>query len=238
MKTRWRGQHLAVQILFSHTGVATQILVSTGELRFLWDCGDGTTRDLIDIGVPPQSLRGVFLSHGHADHIGGLWGLLGYMRGVGRRPRFTVWYPKGSREIDELLGAFQRAHARDLPYELRAQGLKPGDEVAVGKALVKAVGVKHRDSVAGVPGESTPALGYLVKAGGERVAYTGDASPGPELMELIRGVDLALIEATWDRAGPEGIHLSRDEAVELGKLAKRAFLIHRPTGQVLWLGEV
>jgi len=157
---------------------------------------------------------------------------------MGRRPQFTVWYPKGSREVDELLRAFQRAHAGDLPYELKVQSLSPGDEVVVGKVLVKAVGVKHRDSIAGVPGALAPAFGYLIEAGGERVAYTGDASPGPGLVELISGVDLALIEATWDRAGPEGIHLSLDQAVELGKLAKRAFLIHRSDGQVLWLGEV
>lgn len=238
MKTRWRGHNLTVQILFSRTGVATQILVSTDELRLLWDCGDGATRDLIDAGIPPQSLSGAFLSHGHADHIGGLWGLLGYMRAVGRNHRFTVWYPKGSREIEELLGAFQRAHAGDLPYELRGQSLSPRDEVIVGKTRVRAIGVRHRDSVAGVPGALVPAFGYLIEGGSERVAYTGDASPGPGLRELISGVDLALIEATWDRAGPEGLHLSLDEAVELGKLAKRALLIHRPNGRVLWLDEV
>ena len=74
MNVNWGGRVLTVQVLFSRTGLATQILVSTEKVGLLLDCGDGTARDLIGMGVPLDSLAGVFLTHGHADHLGGLWG--------------------------------------------------------------------------------------------------------------------------------------------------------------------
>jgi len=227
-----------VQVLFSQTGLATQILVSTGDQGLLLDCGDGVVRDLLQVGTPLNTLSGVFLTHGHADHLGGLWGLLGYLRAEGRNSPFGVWYPHGSKEVEKLLSAFGDAHLGSLPYVLSAQPLGPGEVVRLGEMTVRAWEVNHRDSVAGVPLGPAPALGYLLKAGDEKVAYTGDTGSCPGLFELVRGVDLALIEATWEEPGPEGLHLTRSEAEALAQLAQSALFIHRRDGRVLAQGDL
>ena len=65
-------------ILYSRAGIATQILLSTEEYYFIVDAGDGTLRDLVSLKIDFQKIRGIFLTHGHFDHIAGLYALLGY----------------------------------------------------------------------------------------------------------------------------------------------------------------
>ena len=238
MSVSWRGKVLTVQVLFSRTGLATQILISARKTALLLDCGDGTVRDLLEAGVTLDSLAGVFLTHGHADHLGGLWGLLGYLRAEGRTGPFGVWYPKGCEEVEKLMHAFLSAHAGSIPFQLSTCPLVADEEILVEEFRVQAWKVEHRHSVAGKLLGPTPAFGYRLEAGGEVVAYTGDTGPCPSLTELVRGADLALIEASWEKQGLAGLHLTRKQAEELGELARRAFLIHRKDGVVVELGGV
>lgn len=233
MSVHWSGKVLTVQVLFSRTGLATQILVYTDRTALLLDCGDGAVRDLLEAGVSLDSLAGVFLTHGHADHLGGLWGLLGYLRAEGRARPLGVWYPGGCEEVEWLLTSFLSAHAGSIPFQLSTYPLAAGDELSVGEFKGQAWKVEHRHSVAGRLLGPTPALGYRLEAGGEVVAYTGDTGLCPGLSELVRGADLALIEATWEERGPAGLHLSIEEAEVLAGMARRAFLVHRSDGKVL-----
>ncbi len=66
------GYSLAVTI---HSNGATD--------RILYDAGlsrDGTIHNLEVLGIQPKDFRAVVLSHGHADHHGGLEGLFGRVR--------------------------------------------------------------------------------------------------------------------------------------------------------------
>lgn len=54
-------------------------VVLAGGKRFLWDCGEGTTRRLMEEGWG-LNFDGVLLSHHHADHILGIPGLSLYLQ--------------------------------------------------------------------------------------------------------------------------------------------------------------
>lgn len=58
------------------------------------------------------------------------------------------------------------------------------------------------------------AYAIRVEAGGRALVYSGDTGPAPALVELTRGADLALFEATWydTDAQPPGLHLSAAQA--------------------------
>lgn len=236
----WQGYDLTVRVLFSRAGLATQVLVEAGGTRFLVDAGDGTVRDLLRANVAPQSLTGVFLTHGHQDHVGGLYALLGFLRAEGHNSSFTVWFPADSCEARELVEAIRRCY-QDIPYPLQMYELKVGETVVVGRAEVTAWPTVHWHSIQGRPLAPAPALGYRITFAGQTVAITGDTAFHPGLEDMIRGVDLALIEATLDDEAPElqkaNLHLTLSSARRLAQLAKAAVLIHRPDGRLLVPGH-
>jgi len=76
-----------------------------------------------------------------------------------------------------------------------------------------------------------PALGFRVQIGGTIVAYTGDTRLCSGAETVVREAHIALIEATRKEtpapdSGPR-VHLSVEEAMNLGKLAKEYILIHK-----------
>ncbi|KQZ67394.1 MBL fold metallo-hydrolase [Nocardioides sp. Root151] len=56
-------------------------LVVVGDRSYLVDAGYGTVRKLVQSGVPMESLRGVFVTHLHSDHVADLFNL--FMLGWG-----------------------------------------------------------------------------------------------------------------------------------------------------------
>ena len=97
------------------------LLVRRGADRILFDCGEGTQRQLVS-SVGLTDLTEVFLTHFHADHWLGLPGLLKTFDLRGREKPLTVHGPRGVRE---LLALGQRAAGR-VRFELDAVGARAG----------------------------------------------------------------------------------------------------------------
>lgn len=237
---RWEGRSLAVEVLFSRAGLATQILVEAGATRFLFDAGDGTLRDLLHSRFAPQTLTGVFITHGHADHIAGLYGMLGYLRCEGHDHPFTVWYPKGCCEVEALLVGFRTCCPDSLPFSLTRVPLQDGDVTQLGNVTVMARSVEHWHSIRGKLLSPAPALGYRISFQQETIAISGDTALCPALKELVHDADLALIEATLtekqaDEDQRSHLHLTEKAAKELAGLAKNAILTHRATGDAFFI---
>jgi len=100
-------------------GVYTSLQVP--ELDAVFDVGMG----LRTMAATPQ----IFLSHAHADHVGGLVSLLG-IRGMMQKPAPRVFVPEASRED---LAAAIASHSRLQRHELSVDwvGVKPGDEFEI-----------------------------------------------------------------------------------------------------------
>ncbi len=99
------------------------LLVRRGGERLLFDCGEGTQRQLLRSSVGLTELREVFVSHFHADHYLGLPGMLKTFALRGREVPLTVYGPPGLRE---LFGALRRVFGK-LSYALELVELRPGD---------------------------------------------------------------------------------------------------------------
>src|SRR5579885_24971 len=88
-------------------------LVRRGGERLLFDCGEGTQRQLLrSIGL--SDLDTVLITHFHADHWLGLPGMLKSFALRDRSAPLTVYGPPG---LNDLMGSMRAVYGRRLPYE-------------------------------------------------------------------------------------------------------------------------
>jgi len=97
-------------------------LVRRGGDRLLFDCAEGTQRQLLRSDVGLVELEEVYLTHFHADHYLGLPGMLKTYALRGRELPLRIYGPRG---LDELLSALRRIFGR-LSYSVESTELEPG----------------------------------------------------------------------------------------------------------------
>src|SRR5947199_4792666 len=120
------------------------VLIRRGGDRILFDCGEGTQRQLVSsIGL--ADLHEVFLTHFHADHWLGLPGMLKTFDLRARERPLAVHGPPGVRE---LLTMSQRLAGR-VRFELQLIELQPGDVLRRNGYSIAPVPVAHRSPAFG-----------------------------------------------------------------------------------------
>src|SRR4051795_2713831 len=75
------------------------LLVRRGGDRLLFDCAEGTQRQLLRSSVGLPDLEDVFVTHFHADHVLGLPGMFKTFSLHGRERPLTVYGPPGLRRL-------------------------------------------------------------------------------------------------------------------------------------------
>jgi ribonuclease Z len=220
------------RVIFLGTGGALNperyqaaILVQTAGATVLLDTGGGlgVVRRLLACEVDPHSVRHVFLSHRHLDHVGGLEPLLMYLFYAAYRtgappPPVDVWALAGSAAA--IRGSLAAADASaDRVFGDRLAWRTPEADVDVtmdGDATLRLVPVDHLP-----PGGE--AAGCVVSAGGARVVYSGDTRPCDALIEAARGADLLIHEVGGLEARAKGLHqVGHSTAADAGRVAARA----------------
>ncbi len=224
----WIGHHLQVKVLFSSAGLATQILVNDIERdsNFLIDVGDGILRDLVSLSSKYyENINTILITHGHFDHVGGLFSLLSFFRMINRSKKLTLISPSNVVELEGLVRTFSDSYGDSIPFELELIAIEEG--LDLDNILISAFPVQHRGSIIGggkLP--DIPSVGYIIQKGTERILYTGDTGYFEQLKEYARDVDYALIEGTHkDKETP--FHLTHSQAEEIGKQAKNYQIIHQ-----------
>jgi ribonuclease Z len=123
-------------------------VVREGE-TLLFDCGEGTQRQMMRYGVS-FSVRDIFFTHFHADHVIGLIGLMRTMALQGRTDPLRLWGPKGGAR--HLRRAEQFGVDR-LTFPVEIEELDGGSRVDRGEYAIVPFDVEHG------PG---PAFGYAL----------------------------------------------------------------------------
>src|ERR671917_1969650 len=117
----------------------TALLVRRGGERLLFDCAEGTQRQLLRSQIGLVELKEIFLTHYHADHYLGLPGMLKTFALRGREAPMTIYGPPGLRD---LFGALRRIFGR-LTYEYALVELRPGDALERDGYQLLAFAVQH-----------------------------------------------------------------------------------------------
>jgi ribonuclease Z len=181
-------------------------LVRRGGERLLFDCGEGTQRQLLrSIGL--VDLEEVFLTHFHADHFLGLPGMIKTFGLRGRATPLTIYGPPGLKALFKVLHPLIGRPA----FDLRLVELEPNEELDRDGYRIAAFNVRHRVQAYGYalieadrPGrfDEQAAIGLGVRAGpdfgrlqrGETVTTEDGTAIAPEqiLGETRRGRKLVL----------------------------------------------
>jgi ribonuclease Z len=115
------------------------LLLRRGGDRLLFDCGEGTQRQLLrTVGLP--DMQAVFLTHHHADHWLGLPGMLKSFELRDREAPLTVYGPPGT---SNLMRAMRIVYGR-LRYPFAVVELEAGDAVARDGYEIAPFNVRHR----------------------------------------------------------------------------------------------
>ncbi len=115
------------------------LLVRRGGERLLFDCAEGTQRQLLRSSVGLVELPEVFVTHFHADHVLGLPGMFKTFSLRGRELPLDVYGPRG---LVDLLGSLKRVVGK-LTYEVRLVELEPGDVLERDGYRLATFGVSH-----------------------------------------------------------------------------------------------
>src|SRR5690349_596699 len=153
-------------------------LLRRGADRVLFDCGEGTQRQLVrSVGL--SDLTDVFITHMHTDH----WlGLPGMLKSFDLRDRDQPLAIHGPRPLLEVMRAMSFVYGR-MGYEVTIEQIEPGDAVERDGYRVHAIAAAHRG----------PGVSYAIveeprpgRFDAELAASLG-VTPGPDFGRLQRG---------------------------------------------------
>jgi ribonuclease Z len=162
----------------------TAILVRRGGERLLFDCAEGTQRQLLRSEVGLVELKEIFLTHFHADHYLGLPGMLKTFSLRGREAPITIYGPAGLRRLFVAL----KVIFGKLSYPYHLEELSPGTALDRGDYDLATFPVEH----------GLHALGYTLveraRPGRFDVAVANSLGvpEGPERGALQAGRDVTL----------------------------------------------
>ena len=115
------------------------VLVRRGGDRLLFDCGEGTQRQMQRSTGLVQATD-IFITHLHADHYLGLPGLIKTWDMQDRDEPLIIYGPPGLRD---LFASISRIIGR-VGYEIELDELEPGDRVNFDGYTVEPFAVEHR----------------------------------------------------------------------------------------------
>ena len=189
---------------------------------YLIDCGIGTIRRLVEVGIPSETIGTIFLTHLHPDHDLGLVDVMAndYLTSDARK--INIYGPP---ETSELVDA--AFHYISIPFEVFAaerpgfslgqpnHGLTSpfvahevdGDGVVYrdDKIQITAVENSHYDLMPAQFRSHFKSYSYRIQTPHGVVVFTGDTGPSDEVVKLAMGADVLVAEVEPGLDGLRGI---------------------------------
>ncbi|HEL0246128.1 TPA: ribonuclease Z [Streptococcus equi subsp. zooepidemicus] len=116
-----------------HRNVSSLVLKLLDEINEVWmfDCGEGTQRQILETTIKPRKIKKIFITHLHGDHIFGLPGFLSSraFQASEEQTDLDIYGPVG---IKAYVTNSIRISGSKLPYQIHYHEF---DETSMGKIL-------------------------------------------------------------------------------------------------------
>jgi ribonuclease BN (tRNA processing enzyme) len=214
------------ELIFLGTGSAasldrqmTSLCFFIKQEPFLIDCGDGmgTLRQIILAGVPIRSIRTIFLTHHHADHILGIAHFLFVQ--LFRNPHITIdiYGSKKTLRIAEKIAFLTHEYTKIHKDRLHFHPLHSGDATLLSKGT-KVISCR----VKGHQQNKIPNYAYKVITNKKTVVFSSDMQPNAAFSHFSKGSDILIHECYGTREKKDVIHSGgHSTAEDAGMLAEK-----------------
>ncbi|MCW1305145.1 MAG: ribonuclease Z [Candidatus Parvarchaeota archaeon] len=92
----------------------------------LFDCGEGTQRQLRIAKISPMKINRVFITHWHGDHALGLGGIIQSLSASGREKALEIYGPKGTKKyVSNIMNSFSFVKN----FDIEVHEILPGKKI-------------------------------------------------------------------------------------------------------------
>jgi ribonuclease BN (tRNA processing enzyme) len=212
----------------------TSFHVRSAPSTFLIDCGTSTLIGLRRLGLEPNEIDAVFVTHLHGDHFGGLTWLVIDGHYVSKRKRpLVVTGPRGieARYLTAAEALYPGVTTNLSGFELVFREYDERKPLDVGGVTVTPFEVQH-------PSGAPP---YALRFGleGKVLAFTGDTGWVDVICEVARDADIFISECfQYDVVLPIHLDYATINANHARLNAKRVLLTHMGEAMLSAVGNV
>jgi ribonuclease Z len=143
---------IKIDILGTTAGVPTRERAHTAihmsyddgkEFCLLFDCGEGTQRQLIAADISMMKINDVFITHWHGDHCLGLPGMTDSMGFEGRKRPLAVYAPE-ARRVRKCLGfTHSMSNFKIIVHKVPARGRRLTELMSTERFSIVSTPVRH-----------------------------------------------------------------------------------------------
>ena len=149
---------------------------------FLFDCGEGTQRQMKIAGIPLAKINKIFISHWHGDHVLGLMGVIQSLGALDGDRVLEIYAPKGAKKYFKSMC---ESIAFDFRVKVKLFEVSSGKVFENDKILVTCASLKH----------GVPCVGYSFKEKDYRKVLMNQLEKlgvpeGPHIGKLQLGEDI------------------------------------------------
>lgn len=223
MKIRILGTGSGLPTLEKHL---SSVLVENEGKKYLFDCGEGCSRQLLKLGITENEIDAVIITHFHPDHVSGILMLVQMLYLQGRTKDLPVWVPERAEEFTRLFPMFYTFQER-LSFPLQ---ILPMSTLSTHLPGLKAMPNDHLTGYHEVIVKGkypNPMQAYSLRLMSDQgdFVYSSDLESTDSIAELYRGAHTLLVDAG---------HPSCQQILKLQDAGlKRILLTHEPSKELL-----
>ncbi|MFX1508006.1 MAG: MBL fold metallo-hydrolase, partial [Promethearchaeota archaeon] len=194
------------------------IFIKINNQGVLLDCGPHTLQVLKKLGKKTNDVDLIIISHFHGDHFSGVpfFLLEATLQQHRTKPLQIIGPPNTEKRINDLYFVlYGTISNQESPFPCEFQEITPLTPLDMNGLRIRAYKMLH-----------TPeAQGYRIETDNSSIAYSGDTGWTEELLPLVEGTQLAIVECNFYDTELD-IHLNYHQILQLKSRTNKLALIH------------